>query len=107
MGEPSGGIAAAGRMFAPAIGVAEDIVNANSAGCLAAHLLDTGRYASVEVHQGDTLGRPSTVLATATRTPEGITARGGGLAHCLSGEPDIRTCGIAELHVVDEPCSDG
>jgi trans-2,3-dihydro-3-hydroxyanthranilate isomerase len=77
----SSGRTAAARMFAPAIGVDEDIVNANSAGCLAAHLLDTGRDAAIEVHQGDTLGRPSTVLATAARTPDGITTRIGGLVH--------------------------
>jgi trans-2,3-dihydro-3-hydroxyanthranilate isomerase len=69
------------RMFAPAIGVDEDIVNANSAGCLAAHLLHTGRNSSIEVHQGDTLGRPSTVFATATHTTDGIAARIGGLVH--------------------------
>jgi predicted PhzF superfamily epimerase YddE/YHI9 len=71
-------------MFAPAIGVAEDIANANSTGCLAAHLLVTGRPAAsevgVEVDQGDALGRPSTVYATATRTPLGIATSVGGSA---------------------------
>jgi trans-2,3-dihydro-3-hydroxyanthranilate isomerase len=75
----SSGRTAAARMFAPAIGVDEDIVNANSAGCLAAHLLDTGRDAAIEVHQGDTTGRPSAVRATAAITPDGITTRIGGL----------------------------
>jgi trans-2,3-dihydro-3-hydroxyanthranilate isomerase len=70
---------AAARMFAPAIGVNEDIVNANSAGCLGAHLLDTSRNGEIEIHQGDTLGRPSSVLATATQTPDGIVTRIGGL----------------------------
>jgi PhzF family phenazine biosynthesis protein len=74
------GEAAAGRMFAPAIGVDEDVVNANSAGCLAAHLLSTHRNSSIEVHQGDALGRSSSVFATATATAEGISTRIGGIA---------------------------
>ena len=73
---------AAARMFAPAIGVDEDVANANSAGCLAAHLLDTSGDGDIEVHQGDLLGRPSSVLATATRTEAGIATRIGGRAHC-------------------------
>jgi trans-2,3-dihydro-3-hydroxyanthranilate isomerase len=68
------------RMFAPAIGVGEDVVNANSAGCLAAHLLATHRNSSIEVEQGKTLGRPSLVFASATATTEGISARVGGIA---------------------------
>jgi trans-2,3-dihydro-3-hydroxyanthranilate isomerase len=73
-------------MFAPAIGVPEDIANANSTGCLAAHLLVTGRPAAsdvdvdVEVDQGDALGHPSTVYAAATRTPLGIATSVGGSA---------------------------
>jgi PhzF family phenazine biosynthesis protein len=38
---PVGDRPGAARMFAPAIGVDEDVANANSTGCLAAHLLDT------------------------------------------------------------------
>ncbi|MFG1651775.1 PhzF family phenazine biosynthesis protein [Micromonospora sp. NPDC049275] len=76
---PTAGPATA-RMFAPAIGVDEDTVNANSAGCLAAHLLDTSRTGQIEVHQGDALGRPSSVFATATHTEDGIVTRIGGLA---------------------------
>jgi PhzF family phenazine biosynthesis protein len=72
--------AAVARMFAPAIGVDEDVVNANSAGCLAAHLLATDRNSNIEVHQGNTLGRPSSVFATATGTREGISTRIGGIA---------------------------
>lgn len=74
------GARAHARMFAPAIGVPEDIANANSTGCLAAHLLVTGRPADVEVDQGDALGRPSTVFATATGTPYGIATSVGGSA---------------------------
>ncbi|WP_433126325.1 PhzF family phenazine biosynthesis protein [Micromonospora sp. CA-240977] len=79
---PTAGPATA-RMFAPAIGVDEDIVNANSVGCLAAHLLDTAGTSDLDVHQGDALGRPSSVLATATRTRDGIAARIGGLVRHL------------------------
>ncbi len=82
---PTTGDTAAGRMFAPAIGVDEDVVNANSAGCLAAHLLSTRRNSSIEVHQGDALGRPSSVFATATATSEGISTRIGGIAAVRPG----------------------
>jgi PhzF family phenazine biosynthesis protein len=78
---------AVARMFAPAIGVGEDIVNANSAGCLAAHLLDTRHDGSIEVHQGDALGRPSSVFATATHTGAGITATIRGLVPTPFREP--------------------
>jgi trans-2,3-dihydro-3-hydroxyanthranilate isomerase len=74
---------AAARMFAPAIGVPEDVANANSSGCLAAHLLITGRTPTVAVDQGDALGRPSRVYATAIRSPGGVTTRVGGTARVL------------------------
>ncbi|MQY10866.1 putative isomerase YddE [Streptomyces sp. RB5] len=79
---PVGDRPGAARMFAPAIGVDEDVANANSTGCLAAHLLDaTGAQTlAIEVEQGDTLGRPAGVLASARRGPTGITTRVGGLA---------------------------
>ncbi|MET8040384.1 PhzF family phenazine biosynthesis isomerase [Micromonospora sp. NPDC005215] len=80
---------ATARMFAPAIGVDEDIVNANSVGCLAAHLLDTSRNSDIEVHQGDALGRPSSVCATATQTRDGIAARTGGLVHHPRAQPTV------------------
>ncbi|ADP83013.1 PhzF family phenazine biosynthesis protein [Pseudofrankia inefficax] len=75
---PSPATSAAARMFAPAIGVPEDVANANSTGCLAGHLLVTGRDPAVTVDQGDALGHPSTVRATATRTARGIATRVGG-----------------------------
>ncbi len=77
---PSSSERAAARMFAPAVGVPEDIANANSCGCLAAHLLATGGDPSIAVDQGDALGRPSTVLATASRSARGIATRVGGHA---------------------------
>lgn len=75
---PTAGTAAA-RMFAPAIGVTEDIANANSVGCLAAHLLDTSGNGEIEVRLGDTLGRPSSISASARHTGSGIVARIGGV----------------------------
>ena len=68
------------RMFAPAIGVPEDIANANSTGCLAAHLLATRGTPTVQCHQGDLLGRPCTVYAAAVATPAGLRTRVGGHA---------------------------
>jgi trans-2,3-dihydro-3-hydroxyanthranilate isomerase len=80
---PSATALAAARMFAPAIGVPEDVANANSSGCLAAHLLITGRNPTVAVDQGDALGRPSTVHATAIRSGRRIATRVGGTARLL------------------------
>lgn len=77
---PSSSEPAVARMFAPAIGVPEDIANANSSGCLAAHFLITGRNPDVAVDQGDALGRPSTVHASAARGARGIVSRVGGSA---------------------------
>ena len=67
---------AAARMFAPAIGVPEDIANANSTGCLAAHL----RSPMLRVDQGDARGFLCTVLAAAEPGPDGIRVRVGGVA---------------------------
>ncbi|MHA6758369.1 PhzF family phenazine biosynthesis protein [Streptacidiphilus sp. PAMC 29251] len=69
----------AARMFAPSIGVAEDIANANSTGCLAAHLADQG-ISSIAVDMGDSLGSPSTITATAQHGPSGPLVRLGGAA---------------------------
>lgn len=52
----------AARMFAPSIGVPEDVANANSTACLAAHTAGSGMDRLV-VDMGDHLGRPSTVTA--------------------------------------------
>jgi PhzF family phenazine biosynthesis protein len=61
---------AAARMFAPSIGVAEDIANANSTACLAAHL-----GADLRVDMGDSLDSPATVTASAQ--PDGSVLVGG------------------------------
>lgn len=60
---PTGDSALAARMFAPAIGVPEDIANANSTACLAARLAGEGRT-RITVDMGDSLGSPATVVAT-------------------------------------------
>ncbi|MGD3112062.1 PhzF family phenazine biosynthesis protein [Streptomyces sp. YGL11-2] len=69
----------AARMFAPSIGVAEDIANANSTACLAAHLAGQG-ITSVAVDMGDSLGSTATITATAQHTPSGTTVHLGGAA---------------------------
>ena len=51
----------AARMFAPAIGVPEDVANANGTACLAARL---GR-GEIRVEMGDALGAPATIIARA------------------------------------------
>jgi predicted PhzF superfamily epimerase YddE/YHI9 len=60
-------------MFAPAIGVPEDIANANSTACLATALHATGalgvgpsRPGRLAVDMGDSLDSPATVTATVT-----------------------------------------
>ncbi|MGJ5751016.1 PhzF family phenazine biosynthesis protein [Streptomyces puniciscabiei] len=72
----------AARMFAPSIGVPEDIANANSTGCLAAHLAGRG-LTGVTADLGDALGSPSTVTAAAgppSRNPAVRRVRVGGAA---------------------------
>jgi trans-2,3-dihydro-3-hydroxyanthranilate isomerase len=70
---------AAARMFAPSIGVPEDIANANSTACLAAHLADHG-FSALDVDMGDSLGEPSSVAATSRPGPRGRLVRVGGTA---------------------------
>ncbi|MER6116401.1 PhzF family phenazine biosynthesis isomerase [Streptomyces sp. NPDC001743] len=70
---------AAARMFAPSIGVPEDIANANSTACLAAHVAGAGSR-RLAVDMGDHLGRPSTVTATVHRDRTGQRIRVGGQA---------------------------
>ncbi|SEO21368.1 trans-2,3-dihydro-3-hydroxyanthranilate isomerase [Actinacidiphila rubida] len=64
--DPQGRLAA--RMFAPSIGVPEDVANANSTACLAARLAveDPSGTVRIAVDMGDSLGSPATVTATAT-----------------------------------------
>ncbi|MFJ4776266.1 PhzF family phenazine biosynthesis protein [Streptomyces sp. NPDC088762] len=70
---------AAARMFAPSIGVTEDIANANSTACLAAHLAGRGIH-DIAVDMGDGLGSPSTITASTRHTPAGPLVHLGGTA---------------------------
>jgi trans-2,3-dihydro-3-hydroxyanthranilate isomerase len=78
---------AAARMFAPSIGVPEDIANANSTACLAAYLADDG-IAALNVDMGDALGEPSTVTASVRKGPQGLVVRVGGAA-TITGEISV------------------
>ncbi|MEV1174785.1 PhzF family phenazine biosynthesis protein [Nonomuraea sp. NPDC049784] len=70
---------AAARMFAPSIGVPEDIANANSTACLAAHLSRRG-FTTLTVDMGDALACPSSITATTEAGPEGVRVDVGGIA---------------------------
>lgn len=75
--EPSPEGTLAARMFAPSIGVPEDIANANSTACLAASLAGRGVH-RIAVDMGDALGSRATITATAgpdLRVELGGTAR--------------------------------
>ncbi|MEW1776790.1 PhzF family phenazine biosynthesis protein [Streptomyces sp. NPDC086777] len=74
---PEGRVSA--RMFAPSIGVPEDVANANSTACLAAHLA-RGGLRSVTADMGDPLGAPATVRAAARHEPDGPEVLVGGTA---------------------------
>jgi trans-2,3-dihydro-3-hydroxyanthranilate isomerase len=67
------------RMFAPAIGVPEDIANANSTACLAASLARWG-ITEITVDMGDTLNTPATITADARHSDTGPLVRVGGAA---------------------------
>jgi trans-2,3-dihydro-3-hydroxyanthranilate isomerase len=73
------------RMFAPADGVPEDPATGSAAGPLACHLLRHGVIDSgteVTISQGASVGRPSTLYATADGSADAITAvrvRGGAV----------------------------
>jgi trans-2,3-dihydro-3-hydroxyanthranilate isomerase len=75
---------AAARMFAPSIGVPEDIANANSTACLAAHLAGDG-FSALAVDMGDSLGEPATVLATTRPGSAGPLVEVGGTAMIAAG----------------------
>ncbi|MEU6378786.1 PhzF family phenazine biosynthesis isomerase [Streptomyces sp. NPDC046909] len=81
---PTGRLAA--RMFAPSIGVPEDIANANSTACLAAHLAERAGVKEIAVDMGDTLGSPATVTAMARTGPDGRRVLVGGTAHVVGAE---------------------
>ncbi len=73
---------AAARMFAPSIGVPEDIANANSTACLAARLAGQGTT-RIAVDMGDSLGSPATITATTQPGPAGPLIHLGGTARLI------------------------
>ena len=79
---PTGAGRVAARMFAPSIGVTEDIANANSTACLMAHLATDEGVSAVTVDMGDALGAPATITASASARPgrSGPVVRVGGTA---------------------------
>jgi trans-2,3-dihydro-3-hydroxyanthranilate isomerase len=65
------------RMFAPALGVAEDPATGSAAGPLAVHLARHGRIGfgeEIEIHQGAEVARPSVIYARADGSPADIEA---------------------------------
>ncbi|MGW1624233.1 PhzF family phenazine biosynthesis protein [Streptomyces sp. NPDC002172] len=79
---PDGRVTA--RMFAPSIGVPEDIANANSTACLAARLAPEG-FPALTVDMGDSLGTPATIRAVVRRTGNGTRILVGGTAEITGG----------------------
>jgi trans-2,3-dihydro-3-hydroxyanthranilate isomerase len=77
------------RMFAPALGVAEDPATGSAAGPLAVHLSRHGRIAfgeEIEIRQGAEIGRPSVLRARAAGAPEQIErVEVGGSAVIVAG----------------------
>lgn len=79
MDQSSQGNAAHGRMFAPVIGVAEDMVNGNSSGCLGAYLLNMAleqgkalEEINLEVFQGMAFNTTGLVKVIARLEDQGI-----------------------------------
>jgi trans-2,3-dihydro-3-hydroxyanthranilate isomerase len=91
---PTGRLSA--RMFAPSIGVPEDIANANSTACLAALLAREG-VSAITVDMGDSLGSPATITASAQPDGSGTRVRVGGLSKIAQTRP----VAISELYNVD------
>jgi trans-2,3-dihydro-3-hydroxyanthranilate isomerase len=69
------------RVFVPSHGVGEDPATGSAAGPLALHLARHGRIAfgdEIEIHQGEELGRPSTLHAVA-RSPAEVEVGGSAV----------------------------
>lgn len=74
-----GGIKA--RLWAPEIGVSEDPATGSAAGAVAAYLRSVGRFpesGTLDIHQGEEVGRPSLLTATAEATADGLEVTVGG-----------------------------
>ncbi len=83
-------------MFAPSIGVPEDVANANSTACLAAMLARDGA-SEVTVDMGDSLGSPATIRACAQPDGAGARVRVGGIARIGATRP----VSVSELYPID------
>lgn len=69
------------RMFAPALGVAEDPATGSAAGPLAAHLVRHGVLTAgqeIEIRQGEEIGRPSLLRARVAPNGETVVVGGSG-----------------------------
>ena len=80
------------RMFAPLGGTVEDAATGSAATPLAALLLSLSGQAEarLDIVQGVEMGRPSLLLTTARRAPDGIRATvGGGCIPVLKGEAEV------------------
>ncbi|WP_406442012.1 PhzF family phenazine biosynthesis protein [Streptomyces sp. NBC_00631] len=88
---PAGRVAA--RMFAPSIGVPEDIANANSTACLATHLTGAG-LRSLTADMGDALGAPATIRTVAGHAADGPRILVGGAARITRAQPWARQPGL-------------
>lgn len=80
------------RMFAPLAGTFEDPATGSANATLAALLLSLGAEdaAAYDITQGDEMGRPSRLHATARRAADGVRATvGGGCVPVLSGEANL------------------
>jgi trans-2,3-dihydro-3-hydroxyanthranilate isomerase len=82
------------RMFAPAIGVAEDPATGSACGTLAAVLASrcgrSGDVVRIAVTQGAAMGRRSEITASAVCTERGISVTvGGACVHVAEGEMDV------------------
>jgi trans-2,3-dihydro-3-hydroxyanthranilate isomerase len=81
------------RMFAPALGVAEDPATGSAAGPLAVHLARHGRIAfgqQIEIRQGAEIGRASLLHALADGTGERIERVAVGGAAVILGGGELR-----------------
>jgi trans-2,3-dihydro-3-hydroxyanthranilate isomerase len=81
------------RMFAPALGVAEDPATGSAAGPLAVHLARHGRIAfgqQIEIRQGAEIGRPSLLHAIAEGSRERIERVAVGGAAVIVGGGELR-----------------
>jgi trans-2,3-dihydro-3-hydroxyanthranilate isomerase len=80
------------RMFSPLSGTVEDPATGSAATPLAAHLLSltSDREQRFEILQGVEMGRPSQLICTARRGPDGIRATvGGRCVPVLRGEASL------------------